>query len=157
MTMLEKLRKQRDTLLAQMETGENPVSPKQLWIYQELLYRIEVFEVFQMFHRTAPHTTDSKVLCPHYQIVDAYIHHIAVERQYGKPADENEQKNRDTATESMQKVIQDYKRRFNSFRPTTAEFYSKEIGELIQCTLVTWLQLRNCFVDINEMIKEIEQ
>ncbi|MCL2343184.1 MAG: hypothetical protein FWC62_04700 [Firmicutes bacterium] len=154
MTMLEKLKTQRDALLAQMETGEIPVQPKHLWAYQELLYRIEVFEVMQMFHRSAPCTTDTKVLCGHYQMVDAYVHHITLERQYGKPADENQQKNRQAAIDSLQKVNEDYRRRFSSFRPSTAELYGKEIGNMIQCVLVAWLQYRNCYVDVNEIMKE---
>jgi len=155
MTMLQKLKDQRDILLANMESGEIPVPSKQLWLYQELLYRIEVFEVCQMFHRTAPCTTDTKILCGHYKLMDAFIHYIALERQYGKPADENGQQNRDTANASLQKVIKGYQRKFSSFRPTTAELYGNEAGELIQCVLVAWIQLRNCFVDINELMEEI--
>jgi len=157
MTMLEKLKVQRDTLLAQIESGETAVTAKHLWLYQELLYRIEVFEVLQMLHRTAPCTTDTKILCPHYKTLDAYIHHISVERQYGKPADENDKKNRQTAIESLQKVIQDYQRKFSSFRPTTAELYGKNTGELVKCVLVAWLQHRNCYVDINKILEEISK
>jgi hypothetical protein len=152
MTMLEKLQGQRDTLLAQMNRLEP--SPEQLWVYQELLYRIEIFEVFRMFQRTAPCTTDAKVLCRHYQMMDAYIHHIAAERPFGKPADDMQQKHRQTAQENLDKVIAAYQKRFASFRPTTAELYGKEIENLVQTVLVAWIQRRNCYVDINKIMKE---
>ena len=151
MTMLEKLKGQRDLLLAQM--NETAAGPEQLWLYQELLYRIEVFEVLQMFHRCAPCTTDAKILCRHYQMLDAYVQHISAERQYGKPADDIQQKHRQTAQENLKKVIQGYQKRFASFRPTTAEVYGKEAENLIQTVLVAWIQQRNCYVDVNQLIK----
>ena len=153
MTMLEKLKGQRDTLLATL--AETAATSAHLWTYQELLYRIEVLEVFQMFHRTAPCTTDAKVLCGHYQMVDAYIHHLSMERQYGKPADDIQKKHRETALGNLGKVIADYRKRMNSFRATTAEAYGKEVGAIIQNVVIVWVQHRCCYVDVNKMMEEI--
>ena len=153
MTMLEKLKTQRDILLSKLNEGA-PTS-KHLWLYQELLYRIEVFEVCQMFHRTAPCTTDTKILCGHYKMLDAYIHHLSLERQYGKPADDIQKQHRQAALGNLQRVIADYQKRFQSFRPTTAELYGTEIGKIIQNVLVVWIQHRNCYVDVNKIVKEL--
>lgn len=151
MTMLEKLRKQRDNLLEEFNESTPPPTPDQLWVYQELLYRIEVIEVCQMFHRSAPCTTDLQMLCAHYQMVDAYIHHMSIERQYGQP-DDTQKQNRQTAANNLQRVIADYQMRFASFRPTTPELYGSEISNVIQSVLIVWIQHRNCYVDINKLL-----
>jgi hypothetical protein len=99
-------------------------------------------------------TTDMRALCAHYLMLDAFVHHTAAERPFGKPADETEQKNRETAQNNLQKIIEAYKKRFSSFRPTTAELYGKEVGNLVQTVLVAWIQRRNCYVDISKIYKE---
>ncbi|MCL2343223.1 MAG: hypothetical protein FWC62_04915 [Firmicutes bacterium] len=106
-----------------------------------------------MFHRSAPQTTDPKALCGHYRMMDAYIHHLSAERQYGKPADDIQKQNRQTALGNLQKVIADYQKRFASFRPTTAELYGTEVGAVIQSVLIVWVQHRNCYVDINRILE----
>lgn len=45
-------------------------------VYQEILYRIDVLESCQLFVKTAPVTTDTKVLAYHYQMWDVYIYHM---------------------------------------------------------------------------------
>ena len=155
MTMLEKLKGRRDELLAKM-TGSVPTL-SHLWTYQELLYRIEVFEVFQIFHRSAPSTTDAKALCSHYQLVDAYIHHLSMERQYGQPADDIQKRHHETSVNNLRKVITDYKKRMASFKPATADLYGLEINAIIQNVLIVWVQHRNCYVDINKLMEETKK
>jgi hypothetical protein len=149
MTTLEKLQAQRAALDAQAS-----LTPVQLWLLQELVYRIGVFECCKAFQLSAPNTTDAAILGPHYKLVDAYIHHLAQERQFGKPADQAQQKQRETALASLNKVIGDYQRRFQSYRPGTPEQYAADIGRALQTALPAWMQHRNCYIDVK---KEMEQ
>ena len=154
MTTLEKLRAQKSTLEALME--ESALSPDQLWLFQELNYRIEVFECCQMFHRSAPCTADTQVLCRHYKLVDAYIHHLSLERQYGKPADETQKQHRAAALGSLNQVIADYRRRFQSYRPGAAEQYAADIGKVLCNVLTVWMQHRDCYIDIKKQEVQAE-
>jgi hypothetical protein len=149
MTTLEKLQAQRAALEHQA-----PLAPEQLWLLQELVYRIGVFECCKAFQISAPSTTDAAIRGPHYKLVDAYIHHLAQERQFGKPADQAQQKQRETAHASLTRVIADYQRRFQSYRPGTPEQYAADIGRALQTVLPAWMQHRNCYIDVK---KEMEQ
>ena len=149
MTMLEKLQAQKAALEAQPT-----LTTAQLWLFQELTYRIGVIECCKMFQNTAPSTTDAKILGAHYRMVDAYFHHLAQERQFGKAADPAQQKQRETALASLRKVIADYQRRFKSYRPGTPEQYAADISSTLQTLLPAWMQHRNCYIDIK---KEMEQ
>jgi len=66
------------TLRGRYEAGakETVPSPAQLWVYQELVYRIGVLEVFSRFIKAAPVTSDMKALVPHYQVANGYIEHL---------------------------------------------------------------------------------
>jgi len=159
MTTLEKLRAQKAALEALME--ESALSPNQLWLFQELNYRIEVFECCQMFRRSAPCTTDMQILCRHYRMVDAYIHHLSLERQYGRRgnAATTEGSNEDTlkqhraaALESLNQVIADYRRRFQSFHADAADQYASAINQVLCNVLIAWTQHRQCYVDINKEV-----
>jgi len=149
MTTLEKLQAQRVVL-----EHQTPLPPEKLWLLQELVYRIGVIECCRTFQLSAPNTTDAKLLGPHYKLVDAYIHQLAQERQYGKPADQAQQKQRETAHVSLTRVIGDYQRRFQSYRPGTPEQYAADIGRALQTVLPAWMQHRNCYIDVK---KELEQ
>ena len=158
MTTLEKLQAQRTVL-----EHQTPLPPEKLWLLQELVYRIGVFECCKVFQLSAPNTTDAAILGPHYKLVDAYIHHLAQERQFGKrgnaattegSADQAQQKQRETALASLNKVIGDYRRRFQSYRPGTPEQYAADIGRALQTVLPAWMQHRNCYIDVK---KEMEQ
>jgi len=148
MTMLEKLRAQKAALEAQTE--ESALTPEQLWLFQELNYRIEVFESCQMFCRSAPCTTETQVLGLHYKLMDAYIYHLSLERQYGKPADDTQQQHREAALGNFNRVIGDYRRRFKSYRPGTAEQYAADIGQALHNVLIAWTQHRQCYVEIKK-------
>lgn len=69
----------------------------ELLFVQELNYRISVLETFQNFCKTAPVTTDTRVMSFHYQLVDAYTRFLMNERKFGLKTDENGQKKRETA------------------------------------------------------------
>ena len=149
MTLLEKLQAQRTVLEAKA-----PLEVGQLWLLQEVVYRVGVIECCKAFQASVPATTDAKILGPHYKIVDAYIHHLTQERQFGQPADDAQKKRRETALASLNKVIADYKKRFQSYRPGTPEQYAADIGKALQTVLPAWIQHRNCYIDVK---KEIEQ
>jgi len=160
MTMLEKLRAQKAALEAQTE--ESALTPEQLWLFQELNYRIEAFESCQMFCRSAPRTTETQVLGQHYKLVDAYIRHLSLERQYGKRSnaattegsnDDTQKQHREAALGNLNRVIEDYRRRFKSYRPGTAEQYATDIGQALHNVLIAWTQHRQCYVDINKEVQ----
>ena len=87
------------------QIGAGHASLEQLMLYQELLYRIEVLYASQAFCQTAPVTTDVAVLSGHYQLVDAYIQCLTKERRLGQPADQNLKAKRQTASETLDKVV----------------------------------------------------
>lgn len=96
------IRTQVDTRIAQ---GGAPADA--VWWYGEVVYRIGVLETFQMFCQTAPLTTEAKVLQGHYQMLDAYIQSIALERRYGPNRGPDTQKEREAAQTNLGRVIQD--------------------------------------------------
>ena len=118
--------------------------------YQELLYRIEVLETCQMFCKTAPVTTDLKVLIGHYQLVDAYMQCIDRERRIGLPADEKQRAYRKTSSEMLEKIVTDCRKRFSSFQPSSQDLYKRSISTLLSTVLPVWLQMRNAYTKIDK-------
>jgi hypothetical protein len=122
-----------------------------IWVQQELFYRIGVLETCQLYVKTAPMSTDAKELCWHYQMVDAFFQNLTLERRYGAETHEVLQKLRETAHGNLQKVIADYRRRFGSFSPgNDAECYRKTITNVIQTVLPAWLQYRQTYIEITK-------
>ena len=113
------------------QIGAGHASLEQLMLYQELLYRIEVLYASQAFCQTAPVTTDVAVLSGHYQLVDAYIQCL-------------------TASETLEKVVLDCRKRFSSFTPTDQNQYRKGVSILINTVLPVWLKLRNTYINISK-------
>ena len=125
--------------------------PSEIWKQQELLYRIEVLEVCQMFVKTAPQSVVLNDLTWHFQMVDAYFLTLTRERRFGKDADENQKKQRDTAHGNLLQVIQDYRKRLSSFAPgTDAGCYKKTISNVIQTVLPVWVQYRQTYIEITK-------
>jgi len=123
--------------------------PADILRQQELLYRISVLETLQMFAKTAPQSAAPKDLCWHYQLVDAYFQNLIMERRYGMDADANIQKQRETARESLLRVIQDYRKRFTSFAPgDDAGCYRVTVAKVIQTVLPVWIQYRQTYTEI---------
>lgn len=149
MTILEKLQAQKTALEAQ-----RPLEAPQLWLLQEITYRIGVIESCKAFQNAAPISADTQVLGPHYKVVDAYVQQLLQERQYGKPTDAAQQKQRETALASLNKVVADYRKRFQSYRPAAQEQYAADISRALKTVLPAWIQHRNCYINIK---KEVEQ
>ena len=132
------------------QIGAGHASLEQLMLYQELLYRIEVLYASQAFCQTAPVTTDVAVLSGHYQLVDAYSQCLTKERRLGQPADQNLKAKRQTASETLDKVVLDCRKRFSSFTPTDQNQYRKGVSSLINTVLPVWLKLRNTYINISK-------
>ena len=123
-------------------------------VYQELLYRIQVLETCQMYLRSAPITREVPCLQGHYMMLDAYVQNLARERRYGPNRGPDTQKERDAAQVNLERVIQDYRKRFTGFQPAEPEAYQKEIGRVITTLLPAWLQYRNAFVPLKNKKEE---
>lgn len=127
---------------------ETMPTPAQLWNFQELLYRIEVLEIFRQFAAAVPLSTDMKVLSLHYKVVDAYVENIKKERDLPAAQNTDIKKQRDTAFISFCSVIDDYRKRYGSYAPQSPEQYSRDIGHTIGTVLPAWIQYRNTINDI---------
>ena len=135
-TVLENYYGYRQQLLQRM--AQPPISPADLWLYGEILYRIGVLETCQMYLRSAPITREVPCLQGHYMMLDAYVQNLARERRYGPNRGPDTQK----------------ERRFTGFQPAEPEAYQKEIGRVITTLLPAWLQYRNTFVPLKNKKEE---
>lgn len=144
LTMLEKYQ----MLYVELVKQESPMTLEQAWVYQELLYRMEVLQVCQMFTLVAPVGNDMRAMLMHYQMVDGYFESLKTERRNGLAASEDEQKQRETAHQNLCRIMNDYRKRFSSFSPTRPEQYKTEITRTITTFLPAWVQVRNSFIKI---------
>ena len=154
-TVLENYYNLRHEVEQRIAQGES--SADAVWWYGELVYRIGVLETCQMFCKTAPSTMKTQVLLGHYQMLDAYVQSLATERRYGPNRGPDPQKERDAARNNLGRVIEDYRTRFSSFKPSSPETYGHAISKLIQTLLPAWLQFRNTFVPVKKEKKEAPQ
>jgi hypothetical protein len=118
---------------------------------QELFYRISVLEACQMFIKTSPKSADTKDLLWHYRILDAYFQNLIVERRFSDCTNEIMQKLRNTAHGNLLKVIEDYRKRFGSFKPgDDVDCYRKAISRVIQTVIPVWIQYRQTYIEITQ-------
>ena len=137
-----------ETYIDLKNSFDNEAGPNQIWEQQELLYRISVLETCQRFVKTAPHSANPKELLGHYQMLDAYLHNLTLERRFGT---RNDKKQCDTAHGNLLQVIQDYRKRFGSFAPgNDANCYRNTIASVIQTVLPVWTQYRQTYTEINK-------
>ena len=134
---------------------QSPIPLELVWVYQELLYRMEVLQVCQMFAASAPVGADMQAMLTHYRMTDGYLESLKSERRYGTAASEEEQKQRDTAHQNLCRVITDSRKRFGSFRPSAPDQYKNEIVKTINTFLPAWIQTRNTYIKI--VTKEAQQ
>lgn len=151
LTMLEKYQ----NAFVEISQLGSAMALEQAWIYQELLYRMEVLQVCQMFSVIAPIGNDMSEMFTHYQMVDGYFETLKCERHNGLAASEEEQKQRDTAHQNLCRVVSDYRKRFSSFTPGNQEQYKNEIRKTISTFLPAWMQTRNTYINIKT--KEAQQ
>lgn len=143
-TTLEQYYQMKQQLTGKITDGTMTVD--QLLGYQELLYRISVLECCMNFVKTAPVTTDMKVMSYHYKVVDALFTCLVQERQFGLPAEETLKKQRATALSNLQTVVNSFRKQFQSFKPATPEAYRAAVGKMINTILPAWLQYRFTYI-----------
>ena len=143
-TTLEQYNQMKQQLTAKIADGTMTVD--QLLGYQELLYRISVLESCMNFVKTAPVTNDMKVMSYHYQVVEALFTCLVQERQFGIPADDVVRKQRATALENLQTVINSFRKQFQSFKPAAPEAYRAAVTKMVNTILPAWLQYRFTYI-----------
>lgn len=139
---LQKQAEIRDQIAANALRGDS------LIIMQEVTYRICVLEIFQSYCLAAPQTMDFCVMGYHYQLVDANIQFLLSERKFGPKVDENGKKKRETAEDSLNRVIADQRKRFSNYRPMTQGQFRKDICAMVNTILPVWVSYRNTYINI---------
>ena len=143
-TMLEKYQK----ICSDLVCGGS-MAPEAIWMFQEVVYRIEVLQVCQAFANNAPVGNEMKDMFSHYQMTDAYLENLKSERRNGTSTDPEAQKQRDTAHQNLCRVVEDYRKRFGSFSPTKQDHYKSEISKVISTFLPAWISYRNKYINIS--------
>ncbi len=149
-SLLSQYREMRDQYNAQLK--ENCLPPDSWMDLQELIYRIGVLEGFLAYMKTAPVTTELKVLGYHFNLVDIFIGSIYGERKFTKVTGDDADKKRKTAQEMYATVVTQGKKEFQSFKANSDRHYKNSMSKYIETVLCAWVQLRNTFVNIE--IKE---
>lgn len=109
---------------------------------------MDVIDTFQIICKTAPVSNDGKTLAFHYQLVDSYIQLLLGERKFGSRADEAGMKRRQTAEESLLRVVRENRRQFSSFKVSTPDQYKGAVCKLVNTFLPIWLQYRETYIHI---------
>ena len=109
---------------------------------------IGVLETLQVYLNAAPLVMERSQLEGHYKMLDAYVQSITLDRKYGPSRGPDTQKERETAEKSLAQVVQDYRKRFSSFKPQNEESYRSEVGRAVQTVLPAWFQMRDSFVPL---------
>lgn len=151
-TVLENYRQDMQQLQQQME--QERITSDMLWRYGELVYRIGVLETCRAYSKSAPVTTKEQFLTAHYQMFDAYIQNISLERNYGPMRGQDTEKERNAARANLSRVVGDFRKRFSSFIPSNDATYSEEISKVIKVFMPVWLQMRETFVPLKKEKKE---
>lgn len=145
-TLLDKYIEMQDEIKSQISANSLPLDT--LTVMQEVNYRIYVLRTCQAFTKTAPQTGDTNVLSYHYQLVKAFISALINERKFGLRTDDEGQKKRATACESLKSVIAGNCKRFQSFVPTTQDQYKRTVMNMINTVLPVWIQFRDTYIQI---------
>ena len=145
-TVLEKYCKQRENMNAEIAQGAFTV--EKLLVFQELLYRINVLETCMNFCKTAPVTPDIRALTYHYQLLDAFIQCMLLERRLGPVGDESVKSQRDTGFANLENVVASFRKQFASFAPTAPDAYRNAIHNMVGTILPAWVAYRNTYVNL---------
>lgn len=116
--------------------------------YQEINYRVNVLETCKALTISAPVTTDAKKMGFHYQLTEAVLGAALTDHKVGPKTDDEGEKKRETAYKAVERVFQDGKRRFRSFKATTKEQYKDTVSNFINTVIQVWIQYRNTFIKI---------
>ena len=115
---------------------------------QELNYRIDALETCKALIKTAPVTTELKVLGYHYQLLNNVICALLTEHKIGVRPDEERKKSREAAHSSLERVVQNWRKRFYNYNAETQEQYAKDLGDFISAVMSVWIAYRNMYVNI---------
>ena len=121
-TILDQYLEKQNSIRSQI--AENSLPPEDLLIMQELNYRICVLETFQAFSKSAPMGMKVDDLSYHYQLVDTYIKSVLNERQFGAKTDADGKKLRETAHQSLEKVVQAGRKQFSGVEALADEVFA---------------------------------
>lgn len=145
-TMLDYYRALKDALEEQAKTEK--ITAQEMFLYEELLYRIHVLEVFRYLTAAAPPSTDLKEIGGHFQAVDAMVSHLCRERRLRASTDEKVQKSRETAHRFLLEIVSDYRKRFTNYMPGDIGQYEADIWKVIRTLLPAWQQYRDTMLKI---------
>lgn len=145
-TYCEKYYGMKENMNAAIAQGKLPV--EHMLTFQEVLYRINVLETCMNFCKSAPTTPDMRVLTYHYQLTDAFIQCMMLERRLGPAGDEGVKTQRDTAFANMQNVVTSCRKKFSSFAPNNPDAYRNTLGGMINTILPAWMAYRNTYVNL---------
>lgn len=145
-TLLDQYLGKQSELQSQIAANSLPLDA--VVVLQELNYRICVLKTMQSFCQTAPITTDTLSMGFHYQMVDSYVHFLQTERKFGPKVDDAGIKKRETAAATMDRICNENRRRFASFKVTNQNQYKNGIGSMVNTILPAWIQYRNTFINI---------
>lgn len=143
-SMLDRYIEMKNEMMEQMESHE--MTQLELLAFQELAYRIGVLESCRVFTKSAPITMDSKVMLPHYRVVDAFMTTMLVERLVGKTPDEQTKVQRETARENVKKIEDSFRKNFSGFVPKNESQYKAGITAMMNTVLPAWIQYRNTYI-----------
>ena len=136
----------QDEMLVKVAGKELPL--ESVIEFQELNYRIDVLETCKALTITAPITTDVKKMGFHYQLTEKILTALTNEHKFGPAVNEDGKKKREAALSALDRVIQDGRRRFRSFKATSQEQYKDTVTKFIGAVLNVWVQYRNTYVKI---------
>lgn len=146
-TMLEQYHETQTSLEA---LASNSPLPETLFVYEELMYRIQVLTTFQYLALSAPTTMELAALAAHYGAVDALVSHLLTERRYRPSQDVELQNARDTARQALASIVTDYRKRFSAYMPEDEAQYKADIAKTINTVLPAWLAYRETMLAINK-------
>ena len=84
----------------------------------------------------------------HYQIVDAYLCSLLSEHKVGFPANDELKAKRKAASDSLTQIVQNCRKSFSSFKPTSPELYKQSVNKLVNTVLPAWVQYRNTYINL---------
>ena len=136
----------QDEMLVKVAGKELPL--ESVIEFQELNYRIDVLETCKALTVTAPITTDVKKLKYHYQLTERVLTALTTEHKLGPAVNEDGKQKREAALSTLDRVIQDGRRRFSSFKAASQELYKETVIKFIGAVLNVWIQYRNTYIKI---------
>lgn len=146
MTIMEQYQKQVKELDEQLEAGTLPLS--KMHILQELKYRISVMQSLRAFSKLAPKTLDKQKISYHYQITRTYLSLLVGGHPLGPNVDEEGMQRRETAEESLLRVVEDGVRKFKKFSFENENDYRNKIIQHITAVLPIWAQYRDTYIKL---------